>query len=386
MYNIGRVCHLYLRKFFAQIFIRTTRNERKLSTLRSFLQLPFDGRHVIKSVKKSIPSLTEYEMSHGCKLGIDTHADSSCAGKHVRILEFISGKSFSVKPFLDTYEPRNDVSLINGVVAVDTDDGNGYILELNNFLDFTKSMNDSILVPLQARLNGIIIDDIPKDLCHYGVSTQSIFLPQSDFTVPIEFNGPIPFVHIRYPTDDDLDNYKWIELTSPSEWNPYPDSSISSISSSVPYNTYDNNIQARFYDQLTQSITISSVDSRPKKNTLSPEKLSNLWKIPLHNAKRTLNATTNNYIRTNEGKLSRRYRTDLFQKRYRRMGGWYSRFYTDTLFFKTKTLDQFTCAQLYGNRAICKVYLMTSKSDAHESLSSFVHEIGIPSEIHSDGT
>ena len=33
-------------------------------------------------------------------LGIDTHADSSCAGKHVRILEYIDGKTFSVKPFL----------------------------------------------------------------------------------------------------------------------------------------------------------------------------------------------------------------------------------------------------------------------------------------------
>ena len=68
------------------------------------------------------------------------------------------------------------------------------------------------------------------------------------------------------------------------------------------------------------------------------------------------------------------------------MGGWFARFYTDTLFFKTKTVDMFTCAQIFGNRAkFCKIYPLPSKSEAHEALSAFVHDIGIPGEIHSDG-
>ena len=217
--------------------------------------------------------------------------------------------------FFDTYEPKNDVPLVNGVVAVDTDDGNGYILELNNFLDFTSTMNDSMLVPMQARHKGRVIDDAPKDLCYYGVSTQSIFLPRSDFSIPLAYNGPIPYVHVRYPSDDDLESYKWIELTSSSEWNSYPDSLISASSQSTLQVTYDNDAQSHLYDCLIQSINVSSVQSRSKKTTLSPEDLSALWKISLQNAKRTLNATTNNYIRTNEGRLSRRFRTDLFQKR-----------------------------------------------------------------------
>ena len=83
----------------------------------------------------------------GCKLGIDTHADSSCAGRHVRPLEFISGKKYSVTPFHDSYARKTDVGMINGVVTVDKPDGGGFILELNIFLDFTSSMNGSILVP-----------------------------------------------------------------------------------------------------------------------------------------------------------------------------------------------------------------------------------------------
>ena len=70
--------------------------------------------------------------------------------------------------------------MINGVVAVDNSDGGGYILELNNFLDFTSSINDSTLVPMQARQNNIVIDDVPKGLCYYTVPAQSIFVPQTD--------------------------------------------------------------------------------------------------------------------------------------------------------------------------------------------------------------
>ena len=316
-----KACIWTISKYVFSFRSKNTQRLKRLSPIRSTLQLPFNGESIIKSFTGNEPNLSEEEKEIGCKLGIDSHADSSCAGRHVRILEYIDGKRFSVKPFLDTYEPKNDVSLINGVVAVDTSDGGGYILELNNFLDFTDTMNDSILVPMQARYNGIIIDDVPKDLCHYGVSTQSIFSPQTDFSVPIEYNGPIPYIPVRYPTDDDLENYKWIELTSTSEWNPYPNSSISSILQYSPHSTYDNDLQNQFHDALLQSINISSVATSSRKNTLSPEDLSALWKIPLQNAKRTLNATTNNYIRTNEGRLSRRYRTDLFQKRYRRMGG-----------------------------------------------------------------
>ena len=116
-------------------------------------------------------------MISGCRIGIGTHADSSCAGKHVRILEYIDGKTYTVSPFLSSYQPTSDVSMINGVIAVDKDDGTGYILELNNLLNFSDRMNDSILVPMQARQNGVVIDDVPKELCYHGVSTQSLFIP-----------------------------------------------------------------------------------------------------------------------------------------------------------------------------------------------------------------
>ena len=90
-------------------------------------------------------NLTNLELTGGCRLGIDTHADTSCAGRHVRILEYIDGPTYNVAPFHDQYKPLEKIGMINGVVAVDTDKGKTYILELNNFLNFTNTMEHSLL-------------------------------------------------------------------------------------------------------------------------------------------------------------------------------------------------------------------------------------------------
>ena len=67
------------------------------------------------------------QVREGDRIGIDTHADMSCAGKHVRILEYIQGNLFDVLPFQGP-SIRN-VSLANRIVVVDKDDGqSGYIL------------------------------------------------------------------------------------------------------------------------------------------------------------------------------------------------------------------------------------------------------------------
>ena len=51
--------------------------------------------------------------------------------------------------------------MINGIAVIDQNYRGGCILELNNILDFTSTMKDSILVPMQARQNGVVIDNVP---------------------------------------------------------------------------------------------------------------------------------------------------------------------------------------------------------------------------------
>ena len=325
-------------------------------------------------------SLSKYELSVGCKVGIDSHADTSCAGKHVRILERIDGKSYSVSPFNDQYKPLENVKMINGIVAVDRDDGSGFIVELNNFLDFTDSMNDSIVVPMQARLNHVIVNDVPRSLCSYNVSTQSIIFPENNAEIPIEYNGPIPFFRARYPSDSDMDSYQWISLTGNNEWEPY----------SLSWDTADfesNDVVEEYssYSKAIGSVIISATSISNKSKDLSPGELSEMWKISLPDAVNVLNSTTALSRRIQDGQMTRRFRTDLHRRRYRRLGGQFARFYTDTLFFGNKSIQGNSCAQIYVNRAgYTKIYPLASKSNAHESLTAFIHEVGIPGSLHSD--
>ena len=329
--------------------------------------------------KSFLTSLSEYELQEGCRVGIDSHADTSCAGRHVRILERIDGRSFSVSPFNDKYKPLEDIKMINGAVAIDIDDGTGFV-ELNNFLDFTDSMNDTIVVPMQARLNSVIINDVPKMLCPYKVSTQSVIFPESKKEVPIEFNGPIPFFKARYPTDSDMESYDWVSLTGTSEWDPY---SLPIDFMNVDDDTYPDITYPQ--DRAINSIIISSVNVKSKSGNLDPGELSRMWLISLADAVNVLNCTTSLSRRVQDGQMIRRFCTDLHSRRYRRLGGQFSRFYSDTLFFGGKSIQGNSCAQIYVNRAgYTKIYPLVSKSQAHESLSAFVHEVGIPGSLHTD--
>ena len=66
-------------------------------------------------------NLSPDQLREGARTGIYIHDDTSYAGKHVRILEYIQGTLFNVSPF-QVHSIRN-VSLANGIVAVDKEDG-----------------------------------------------------------------------------------------------------------------------------------------------------------------------------------------------------------------------------------------------------------------------
>ena len=156
-------------------------------------------RTICKKRSHKRRSLTTIELESGCRLGIDSHADTTCAGRHFKITERIEGTSYNVSPF--SGPSFNNVSMVNGLMATDREDGqDGYILEINNALDFTNAMEHSLLCPMQARLNGVKINDVPTSLDLN--STQSIIFPNGS-DIPIHYHGPIPYINVRYPTPDD---------------------------------------------------------------------------------------------------------------------------------------------------------------------------------------
>ena len=125
--------------------------------------------------------LSPDQLKEGARMGIDTHADTSCTGRHVRILEYIQGTLFNLFPF---QEPSiRNVYIENRIVDIDKEDGQSrYIFELNGFLDFSSSMVNSFVYPMQARTNNIRIEDVPTKFDNQ--SKQSIIL-DAENTIPI---------------------------------------------------------------------------------------------------------------------------------------------------------------------------------------------------------
>ena len=125
----------------------------------------------------------------------------------------VHGKICNVQPFNDTYQPMTGIRTVNASFAHDTTDGRTYFLNVNNALDFSTTMENSLLCRNQSRINGVIIDDVPPFLDHRKLSTHSITFPQHDIVLLLDMVGPISYLPVRYPSDIDMDECQHLDLT-----------------------------------------------------------------------------------------------------------------------------------------------------------------------------
>jgi hypothetical protein len=80
-----------------------------------------------------------------------------------------------------------------------------------------------------------------------------------------------------------------------------------------------------------------------------------------------------------------RFRTEVAQLRYPRLGGHFGRFSSDTMFAKTTSIRCNKCAQIFvNNNDFVKLIPMRWKAEAGDALAKFIQDIGIPSEMHND--
>ena len=83
------------------------------------------------------------------------------------------------------------IKTVNAAFVTNLADGTTYILRVNNVLDFTATMSNSILRTNQVRHHGIIADDVPKQVDIAGTSTHSILIPNTEIRFPFHMNGPV---------------------------------------------------------------------------------------------------------------------------------------------------------------------------------------------------
>ena len=178
-------------------------------------------------------------------------------------------------------------------------------------------MEHSLLCTNQAQINGVIIDECPISLDPTGHSTHSIYFPDEDIRLPLLSNFPISFLPVRHPSPTELNEYPTLSLTSADEW----DTSLFQDINKGIHSLSQHNLSIAAYDIahiIKQNVYIDAIHHVNHKD-IRPSDLSSLWGIGLKVAKRTLDATTQDYMRQLQGKISRRVKTKAHQRQYKQM-------------------------------------------------------------------
>ena len=139
-----------------------------------------------------------------------------------------------------------------------------------------------------------------------------------------------------------------------------------------------------FISALKSNVQVSLTSSK-KRSGITPEALVQNWGIGLEAAKRTVEATTQRVIRTTaNASLSRRFRTNDRQLRYRRIN---TNVFTDTMQSGVISKRKNKYAQVFSTPfGWARAFPMQKKSDAHEALSILFKRDGVPNSLVMDGS
>ena len=133
------------------------------------------------------------------------------------------------------------------------------------------------------------------------------------------------------------------------------------------------------YKQDAHVKAFYTADRKPK---VSAEQLAKLWEIGIDKAQHTIDATTQQSVRTFDKPFSRRLRTP--QALYRR-NHFRGIVYTDTMMSGVKSIRGNTCAQLMVTDFYdVTLYPLKSKRKAHVAMDRYFIDRGVPTHIHSD--
>ena len=187
-------------------------------------------------------------------------------------------------------------------------------------------MEHSLLCTNQARMNGIIIDDCPTALDPTGHSTHSVYFPNQNIGLPLLSKFLISFLPVCYPSTIELDTCQTLSLTSTDDWDTSLFDDIDrGINSLMQYNLTTDN----FATAISRKVYINAIHHEKGKD-IRPADLASLWGIGLAPAKRTLDLTTQEYMRSLHSKILRRFKTAAYQRQYKQLGGYLSKFCSDT--------------------------------------------------------
>ena len=117
------------------------------------------------------PVLGTEEMKTGTKMGMDSHANTTCVNKHAIIESVIEGLTVDDIPFDDSIGKMSNLPIVHAIYEYDDPESlRTFLLQFNNAI-YINTMKNALLCPNQAREHGTILDDVPPHLDHTGQST-----------------------------------------------------------------------------------------------------------------------------------------------------------------------------------------------------------------------
>jgi hypothetical protein len=240
-------------------------------------------------------------------------------------------------PYLDKYKPRV-VDVADGCTAFDDPvTGETFILDVFQGLDMTGDLQDPLLLcPNQLCANGLIVDNVPKHLCHNRESTHSIYIPEMKLRISLELQGVMSVFQARLPTQTEIETCVHVELTAQEAWDPSSDeleqqdciqetrmsnvagtvstlfpnrrSETSAVLLSVSSTLVDDEFVCGMEQSvwITSAVASSTVRTKSRHSTMEPMELSRCWGIGLSTAQKTLRVTTQKGLPTAVHPLHRR--------------------------------------------------------------------------------
>ena len=95
--------------------------------------------------------LTDEEMKRGCKLGMDSHADTSCVNKHAYVESIVEGMVVDAIPFDGSLGKASNLPIVHAIYAIDNPlTFSTHLIRICNSI-YIHHMEQALLCPNQAR-------------------------------------------------------------------------------------------------------------------------------------------------------------------------------------------------------------------------------------------
>ena len=166
------------------------------------------------------PVLSEEELNHGAKLGVDSWADTCCAGKHCYVEEFLEGKVVNATGFTPSLGSVQNLPIAHVLYAYDSANGEVYLLECNNSIYLGEEMVDSLVNPIQCEENEVRIDIRPRAYYPNSTTAQSVCF-ENGVKLELLYDGVLPYLPVRRPTPDEIHHCQRLVMTSKQRHNQF---------------------------------------------------------------------------------------------------------------------------------------------------------------------